>query len=78
MKFHDLRATFITNLLSHGVALVRVMSIVGHTEMKTTNVYLRKAGVEVKEATEQLGYQLPEENSGKILSLLEKQKLFTI
>lgn len=29
IKFHDLRATFITNLLASGVPLVKVMAIVG-------------------------------------------------
>ena len=35
VKFHDLRATFITNMLSQGVPLVKVMAIVGHSEMST-------------------------------------------
>lgn len=71
VKFHDLRATFITNLLSRGVSLARVMSIVGHRELKTTNGYLRKAGVEVKGATNELGYRIPEVKSAQILSLTE-------
>jgi integrase len=60
VKFHDLRATFITNLLSRGVPLAQVMSVVGHSQLKTTNSYLRKAGVEVRGVTDQLGYKLPE------------------
>lgn len=60
VRFHDLRATFITNLLAQGVPLVKVMSIVGHKKMETTDVYLRLAGVEIKGVTEALGYQLPE------------------
>jgi hypothetical protein len=71
VKFHDLRATFITNLLSRGVALAQVMSIVGHSQLKTTNGYLRKAGVEVRGVTEHLGYRLPEETEGaQVLSLV--------
>lgn len=61
VKFHDLRATFITNLLARGESLARVMAIVGHRELKTTNGYLRKAGVDVLGATERLGYKLPGE-----------------
>jgi integrase len=61
VKFHDLRATFITNLLSRGVPLAQVMAIVGHSQLKTTNCYLRKAGVEVKGVTDRLSYKLPEE-----------------
>lgn len=39
IKFHDLRATFITNLLARGESLARVMAIVGHSQLKTTNGY---------------------------------------
>lgn len=69
IKFHDMRATFITNLLSKGVSLARVMAIVGHSEIKTTNGYLRRAGVDLKGSTEELGYKLPTESEGKILQL---------
>jgi len=69
VKFHDLRATFITNLLARGVSLARVMAIVGHSQIKTTNGYLRKAGVDVKGATDQLGYQLPLDSSNNVISI---------
>lgn len=61
VKFHDLRATFITNMLSQGVALVKVMSIVGHKKMETTDIYLRLSGVDLKNTTEVLSYKLPNE-----------------
>ena len=41
IKFHDLRATFITNMLSRGAALNVVMSIVGHKRIATIDVYNR-------------------------------------
>lgn len=70
VKFHDLRATFITNLLSQGVPLVKVMSIVGHRKMSTTDEYLRLAGVDVKTGTtEKLGYSLPKETAENVISL---------
>ena len=59
VKFHDLRATFITNMLSQGVPLVKVMSIVGHKKMETTDIYLRLAGVDIKGATDALSYSVP-------------------
>lgn len=74
VKFHDLRATFITNLLSRGEALARVMSIVGHGHLKTTNGYLRKAGVEVKGGTDKLGYKLPDLSGAEILSIADSMK----
>jgi integrase len=69
IKFHDLRATFITNLLARGESLARVMSMVGHTELKTTNGYLRKAGVEVQGATERLGYKVPKTQTARVIQM---------
>jgi integrase len=70
VKFHDLRATFITNLLARGVPLAVVMSMVGHSQIKTTNVYLRKAGVDIKCGTDTLGYGVPISSSASILQLV--------
>lgn len=72
IKFHDLRATVITNLLSRGESVARVMSVVGHSQIKTTNGYLRKAGVEIKGVTEKLGYSVPEESGAQILSISDR------
>lgn len=69
VRFHDLRATFITNLLAQGVPLAVVMAIVGHNQIETTNEYLRKAGVEIKGATNRLGYEIPNLESGQVVPL---------
>lgn len=69
VKFHDLRATFITNMLAHGVPLVSVMAIVGHRKMSTTDRYLRLAGVGIKGATDKLGYGVPEEKDHHVIQL---------
>ena len=58
IKFHDLRATFITSMLAKGVALNVVMSIVGHRRIATTDIYNRLAGVGVKGSTNKLSYGL--------------------
>lgn len=76
VKFHDLRATFITNMLAQGVPLVKVMSIVGHRKMATTDGYLRLAGVDVKGATETMGYSLPENSEAKVYQLAVNDKGF--
>lgn len=69
VKFHDLRATFITQLMRNGVALAKVMAIVGHSELKTTQGYLRLCGQDVVGATDALGIKLPEDvERGKILT----------
>jgi integrase len=70
IKFHDLRATFITNLLSRGVPLGVVMSIVGHSQIKTTNVYFRKAGVDVRGGTDGLGYTVPNDRQAALLQIV--------
>jgi integrase len=74
VKFHDLRATFITNLLARGESLARVMSIVGHSELKTTNGYLRKAGVDVQGGTEKLGYKVPVVHTENVIQITGRQK----
>lgn len=70
IRFHDLRATFITNLLARGTPLVQVMAIVGHSDMETTNEYVRKAGIELQGATQNLGYVVPSEESGRVLEMV--------
>ncbi len=48
--------------------------MVGHSELKTTNGYLRKAGIEVLGGTDKLGYKLPRERVGNVLSLVTKDR----
>jgi integrase len=69
IKFHDLRATFITNALTNGATLPVVMSMVGHTRTSTTDVYLRLAGVNVKGATDKISYTVPNDSDENVLLL---------
>ena len=71
VKFHDLRSTFITNLLAQGASLPQVMSIVGHSDVEITNGYLRLAGVDVKGVTDLLAYNLPEEMPENVVRLFK-------
>ena len=73
IKFHDLRATFITNMLAQGEAISTVMKIVGHSRMATTDVYNRLAGVGIKGSTNKLGYRLPNEAplTGKVIPMFK-------
>ena len=66
VKFHDLRATFITNMLATGAALNVVMSIVGHRRIATTDVYNRLAGVGVKGSTNSLNYEVHFEKPSEV------------
>lgn len=71
IKFHDLRATFITQMLNNGVPLSKVMAIVGHSALKTTQGYLRLSGKDVEGATEELNIKVPtfEERLGNVFEL---------
>ena len=39
-KFHDLRHTFATMLLTHGADLITVKELLGHSSVKITEIYL--------------------------------------
>lgn len=51
IRFHDLRASWATLLLSKGVAPSRVMTMGGWKDMDTMMIYMRKAGIDIKGAT---------------------------
>lgn len=51
IRFHDLRASWATLLLSKGVAPSKVMAMGGWSDMKTMMIYMRKAGIDIKGAT---------------------------
>ncbi|MBK9322207.1 MAG: tyrosine-type recombinase/integrase [Bdellovibrionaceae bacterium] len=51
IRFHDLRASWATLLLSRGVAPSKVMSMGGWSDMKTMMIYMRKAGIDIKGST---------------------------
>lgn len=72
IKFHDLRATFITQMLIRGVPLAKVMKIVGHATIKTTMRYLRLVAQDTQGATESLGITLPRDfDQGNVVSLFQ-------
>jgi len=73
IKFHDLRATFITQMLLKGVPLAKVMTIVGHSTIKTTMRYLRLVAQDTQGATESLGIMLPRDfDTGNVVNLFQR------
>lgn len=73
VRFHDLRATFITQMLLKGVPLAKVMKIVGHATIKTTMAYLRLIAQDTQGATEELGISLPQDSeSGNLIALFPR------
>ncbi|MBL7688385.1 MAG: tyrosine-type recombinase/integrase [Bdellovibrionaceae bacterium] len=51
IRFHDLRATRATRLLSQGVAAIKVMRTGGWQKMEPKMIYARKAGVDINGRT---------------------------
>lgn len=48
IRFHDLRASWATMLLSRGVEPAKVMKLGGWKDLKTMMLYLRKAGIDTR------------------------------
>lgn len=47
---HTFRHTFATSLIKNGADIVAVQKMLGHADLKTTEIYLRTAGVDLKAA----------------------------
>ena len=54
VNFHSLRACFATYMLASGVNQATVMKIGGWQDLKTFQIYVRLAGIEIKGATDAL------------------------
>lgn len=52
IRFHDLRASWATLLLSKGVEPIKVMKMGGWKDLETMMLYARKAGIDIRGATE--------------------------
>jgi len=75
IRFHDLRATFITQLFKDGASIAEVQAVVGHTDLKTTQRYLRLAGVDVKGVTDKLNFTMPSDVDN-VISLRDRMEIF--
>ncbi|MCB9072510.1 MAG: site-specific integrase [Bdellovibrionaceae bacterium] len=69
IRFHDLRATWATIMLSKGVEPIKVMSMGGWKALKTMQIYIRKAGVDIQGITDGLYLHSPEKRSADVLTL---------
>lgn len=67
VRFHDLRATWATILLSKGVEPIKVMKAGGWKDMKTMMIYVRKAGVDIKGMSDCLELHNPATETGQVL-----------
>jgi integrase len=69
VRFHDLRATWTTIMLSNGAEIAKVMAMGGWKDMKTMMIYVRKAGINIRGITDRLDLHDPHYTVGKVLHL---------
>lgn len=67
VRFHDLRATWATIMLSRGIAPIKVMSMGGWKDLKTMQLYIRKAGVDISGISDGLSLHNPS-NEAHVIS----------
>lgn len=69
IRFHDLRATWATMMLSKGIEPIKVMKMGGWKDIKTLMIYTRKAGVDIRGITDRLDLHNPSRVAGKVINL---------
>lgn len=69
VRFHDLRATWATIMLSSGIEPLKVMLVGGWRTLKTMQIYIRKAGVDIRGVTNTLELHDPMAKFGEIIQL---------
>jgi integrase len=75
VRFHDLRATWATVLLSKGVEPIKVMTMGGWKDLKTMMLYIRKAGIDTKGALDCLQFNKFSDGNAQIIDLnVEKHR----
>lgn len=70
IRFHDLRASWATLLLSKGVEPVKVMAMGGWEDMKTMMIYIRKAGLDLNGSTDCLEFHDSVQEFGQLVKLV--------
>ena len=71
IRFHDLRATWATLMLSKGIEPAKVMIMGGWNDLKTMMIYMRKAGIDIRGITDCLSLHNPSRDTGKLLSFVD-------
>lgn len=71
VRFHDLRATWATILLSKGIPPIKVMRMGGWKEMSTMERYTRLAGVDVEGIAESLNLHNPISSKSQLLEFIK-------
>jgi integrase len=56
IRFHDLRASWATIMLSKGIEPIKVMAMGGWKDLKTMQIYIRKSGIHIQGITNLLNF----------------------
>jgi integrase len=67
IRFHDLRATWATILLSKGVPPIKVMFAGGWKDMKTMMIYMRKSGVDTQGIMDDMDLHNPSRQGAEVI-----------
>ena len=73
VRFHDLRATWATLLLSKGAEPIKVMKVGGWQNIKTMMIYIRKAGIDIRGVTDCLLLHNPSIKTAKVLRFSDEK-----
>ncbi len=74
VRFHDLRATWATIMLGKGVPPIKVMNMGGWVSLKTMQIYIRKAGVDIHGITDVLDLHNPSRQTADVVVLGKSNK----
>ncbi len=75
IRFHDLRASWATLLLSKGTPPSQVMSMGGWKNIQTMMIYMRKAGIDIKGSTNVLDCMKPyTQKSSEIIDINDRRR----
>lgn len=69
IRFHDLRASWATVMLSKGIPPIKVMAMGGWKDLKTMQYYIRKAGVDISGISDTLRLHNPYREEAKVFSI---------
>lgn len=68
VKYHDLRATWATIMMSNGIEPIKVMSMGGWKSLSRLQIYVRKAGLNVRGITDNLNIHDPVRATGEVVA----------
>lgn len=69
VRFHDLRASWATLMLSKGIEPIKVMKMGGWKDIKTMQIYCRMDGIDIKGITDNLIIHSPSKNMAQVVPI---------